>query len=254
LKGTSTSRVYGKVLAFDTATLSRGLVNYSFSGYSLSTPSSLDRSPGLRYVSRGTALLDRTHETIGVDRVRLTPQSRKTLFRFQVPIGKRVQSEYYVTLPNGDVRISTFPSQYIDPSGYLRTGVPIQAEFPMETDGTYMLETLEHDGFAYFNLPATRGNVWNIVTPVADADIRNIRKSETTVRSDTYKAINTLRISLGRSLIERDPILDTVAQKKADNMATNTYVGHTTPDGKNIREFALSQGIRLSGSIGENVA
>jgi uncharacterized protein YkwD len=124
----------------------------------------------------------------------------------------------------------------------------------MEMEGTYMLETLEHDGFAYFNLPATRGNVWNIVTQLTDAQIRNIKRSETNVRADTYQAINTLRSSLGRNLIERDTTLDSVAQKKADNMANNKYVWHVTPDGKNIREFALSQGIKLSGAIGENVA
>lgn len=205
-------------------------------------------------MSRGTVLLDRIHETIGADRVRLTLQSRRTLFRFQVPTGKRVQPEYYVTLPNGDVRTSSFPSQYIDSSGYLRTGISIQSEFPMETEGTYMLETLEHDGFAYFNLPATRGKVWNIVTQLTDAQIRNIKKPETNVRADTYRAINTLRNSLGRSLIERDITLDTIAQKKSDNMANNNYVGHVTPDGKNIREFALSQGIKISKSLGENVA
>jgi len=43
---------------------------------------------------------------------------------------QKVQSYYYITLPNGDVLKEYFPKRYIDPlTGFLITNIPITATF-----------------------------------------------------------------------------------------------------------------------------
>lgn len=140
-------------------------------------------------------------------------------FRFRLPNAKKVIDTYYVTLPSGDVRKYEFPSKYRDGSGYLKTGIQIQATFPTPDIGTYKLETVEHDGFAYFNIPLTRGDVWNIFPVLTESEIRTVTTSQKVVRDTTFSSINTLRSSLGRTLLVRDATLDTLAQKKAESMA-----------------------------------
>jgi len=51
-----------------------------------------------------------------------------------------------------------------------------------------------------------------------------------------------------------DERLSGLAQKKALDMATYDYVGHTTHSGMGIIDFATSQNIAINGGIGENVA
>lgn len=51
-----------------------------------------------------------------------------------------------------------------------------------------------------------------------------------------------------------DDNLSTLAQAKAENMANDNYVGHYTKNGQDIVGFAKSIGIKVVGSVGENVA
>lgn len=231
-----------------------GKARYTFTGYTLSSPSSLDRSPAPTTSLSGTVLLARKHDSLGAERVKILRQPRNIVFRFRIPAGKVVQDTYYVTLPNGDVRKYSFPKKYTDGNGYLKTNTLIQSMFSADIVGTYKLETVERDGFAYFNLPIVRGDVWNVISKLSDAEIRNIRKSTKDVRTDSYNAINALRAALFRTQLERDVSLDLLAQKKAEDMARDAYVGHVTQDGKNIREFATSLSISTASSLGENVA
>lgn len=143
-----------------------------------------------------------------------------------------------MTLPNGDVRTYEFPERFIDSStGLLRTGVLIQTTFPTGEIGTYKLEVNDTAGFAYFNLPIIRGNIWNIIPPLSSAEIRNIKTSPTGVRIQSLTAINLLRSRLSRTTLSLDPTLTELAQKKAEDMALYNYVGHTSHSGQSIRDF-----------------
>ncbi len=243
-----------QVLWFSGILFNRGQASYTFTGYTLSTTSSLDRSPTPKYRTSWSVLLDREFDSTWAEKVRVTKQTRSMTFRFRLPNAKKVIDTYYVTLPSGDVRKYEFPSKYRDGSGYLKTGIQIQATFPTPDIGTYKLETVEHDGFAYFNIPLTRGDVWNIFPVLTESEIRTVTTSQKVVRDTTFSSINTLRSSLGRTLLVRDATLDTLAQKKAESMAQWQYVWHITPDGLGIRAFAESIGINISSSLGENVA
>ena len=65
-------------------------------------------------MSSGSVLLAHAHDSEGEERVRVMRQARSVTFRFRLPLGKKVQDEYYVTLPNGDVRKYTFSQKYVD--------------------------------------------------------------------------------------------------------------------------------------------
>jgi len=57
--------------------------------------------------------------------------------------GDTLRSKYYVTLPNGDVREYDFPKSFINQNtGFLKTGIVINANFPITEFGTYKLETV----------------------------------------------------------------------------------------------------------------
>lgn len=76
--------VFGQALLLDGTSLPQGKAQYTFTGYTLATPSSLDRSPEAAYTGSGEVTLERTHDTLGADRVRIVRQARATLFRFRL--------------------------------------------------------------------------------------------------------------------------------------------------------------------------
>ncbi len=49
--------------------------------------------------------------------------------QFRIPLGKQVNSRYYLTTPSGDVIEGQFAPQYIATGGYLKTGVTIRQSF-----------------------------------------------------------------------------------------------------------------------------
>jgi len=246
---------HGQVIHFTDTQLQPQLAAYVFTGYKLSTPSSLDRSPASVFVGSGKVLIDRQYDSLGADRLRVARQASRFTFRFRIPQGKKVETNYYLTLPNGDVRSFQFPDRFRDTTtGYLRTGILIQATFPARDRGTYRLEAVEHDGFAYFNIPLTQWEVWNIIPVFTDEEMRDVTIDPSVVRAHVLRRINTLRWSLSRRGLVEDSLLTRLAQEKALDMAQYGYIGHTTVDGKNIRGFALSLGLDIPSSIWENVA
>lgn len=76
---------FGQVLALDTQIRRPQSITYTFTGFSLSTPSSLDRSPVANIVSTGTVYLDREYDTHGEEKVRTFKQSKNITLRFRIP-------------------------------------------------------------------------------------------------------------------------------------------------------------------------
>ena len=104
----------------------------SISGYTLSTPSSLDRNKYIPTMFSGTVLLDRTRDSIGQEKVLIRTTKTLGIFRFRLGEGVRVRSTYYVTLPSGDVREYALAKKYDTGDGYLKTGVWIAGNFPIK--------------------------------------------------------------------------------------------------------------------------
>lgn len=246
---------HGNVLNFDGNKLIIGNAKAKISGYTLSSPSSLDRSRVMTDIYSGNVTLDRTRETIGAENVSIRKQRNLTLFRFRIKdASTKIRENYYITSPNGSIQEYHFPKKYIAQDGFLLPGVLIQASFMTDIVGTYKLETVRQNGYAYYNIPIIHGNVWNIIKPLTETEISTIRSDVTLVTNTTIDRINTLRKSLWKSPLVESSILQKLATAKANNMAQYDYVGHWTPDWLDILGFADSLGIDIRGSVGENVA
>lgn len=222
---------------------------------SLSTSSPLDKNPLSYTLWDSSVILDRTHDDYWKNKVSTRVLKNSVLFRFRLKDGDTLRSKYYVTLPNGDVREYDFPKSFINQNtGFLKTGIVINANFPITEFGTYKLETVTNKWFAYFNFPITKGNVWNIINPLSYEERTTIKNQRTTVERDIVAGINKIRAWLGRPLVSVDTTLTNLAQAKANDMASNWYVWHWTKEWKDIVEFGEALGFSLSGSIAENVA
>ena len=231
-----------------------GKASYVFTGYTLSTSSSLDRAPISPLVQTWLVILDRAYDSLGQEKVRIQKQKSNLIFRFRLASSDQVLPNYYFTLPDGNVIEYTFPQKYKDADGFLKRNILIQASVPFTQEWTYKLETVSSNWYAYFNIPITKGEVWNTVSLFSSENIRTLKRDRQKVESTVVTSINRLRASLQKSLLIVDPILSQVAQMKAENMSQNDYVWHWTPDWKNIVQFAKNLKINLQGAIAENVA
>lgn len=241
-------------LSFSWFTFTPGRAQVVIDGYMLSTPSSLDRSSRISSMFSGAVILDRTHESIWRDKLTLRATKSTATFRLKLKSDDKVRATYYVTLPNGDVRTYDLPKTYVTGSWLLKTGVWITGNFPIRDSGSYKFELVQEDGFAYVNIPLYQWKIWPIIEKLTDIEKKSVTKNPTTVRKETYDAINTLRVSLWRTSLTRDDKLDLLAQKKADYMAKNDDLSHVTRDGRDIGDFAQSLWIQIVGSIAENIA
>jgi uncharacterized protein YkwD len=244
----------GSALSFQGISFTPGKAQVSIDGYVLSTPSSLDRSQYISKLYSGSVILDRTHESIGREKVLIRTVRQNSTFRFRLKSGEEVRSKYYVTLPNGDVREYDIAQYFVEPNGLLKTGIWISGSFPTRDPWSYKLEFVQADGFAYVNIPLYQGTVWSVLPTITESEKTTLRKQFTVVEKNTLAAINKIRAWLGRNLLMIDDTLAELAQAKAENMANDDYVGHYTKGGQDILSFAKSRGIKITGSVGENVA
>lgn len=203
----------------------------------------------------GTVYVDRTRDLGGKNLVSLTTLRSIGKMQFRVKKWQKVKPDYFLTTPSGDVIEYQFPKNYIGSDGYLRTDVLIKQSFPIPEIGVYKIETVQNDGYAYFNLPISRVPFWSIKNPLNEDQKTTLRTDKNRISIDTIWTINALRTSLGRSTLVQDKTLTELAQKKAEDMAKYNYLGHVTMEGLGILDFAKSKNIKItSRSVGENVA
>lgn len=253
-QGKKISRTQGKILSFSGLALQYWAARVSLQGFHLTSPSSLDRSTSTGVAWTGSIYIDRTREMIGRDAVSLRVLRSLGTMQFRIPQGKQVKSTYYLTIPDGDVTEGKFAPQYVGTDGYLRTGVTIKQSFVLGNPWVYKIETVASNGYAYFNLPISRSIYYGVIDTLSDLERNTLRPEGSLVTTDIIASINTLRQWLWRSTVSMDPTLQRLAQFKATDMATYSYVWHTTHAGLDIIAFADSQGIDIVGTIGENVA
>ena len=253
-QGTKINRTQGKIISLANLPLQYGTARVSLQGYRLKSSSSLDRLTSTGVSWTGSVFIDRTRDRIGQDLVSLRILRSVATMQFRIPQWKKVKSEYLVTTPSGDVFEYHFPKAYIAADGYLRTGILIRQSFQIPDAWVYKVEAVSSNWYAYFNLPLSKSPYWSIVSPLSDWERSVLRTDTTLIHQNILTSINTLRKWLGRSTLTIDPTLTELAQRKATDMATYKYVWHTTHAGLDIIEFAESQGIVITGIIGENVA
>ncbi|MBP6981407.1 hypothetical protein KBB25_01380 [Candidatus Gracilibacteria bacterium] len=226
-----------------------GTANVQIHGYTLSTPSSLDRSLKIPSFFSGSVFLDYISESIGSEKITLLNTGKNTLIRGKIPSNVKIRDSYFLTLPSGEVHEFPFPSGLIGEDGFLKPNIKITLPLNLSSIGTYRLEFVQSDGLAYINIPITRGMVWNILSPNLPIKKRNL--SSATFFSSQ---INIIRASLGKNLLLLDDELSSLAQGKVNDMLDKGYVGHISPDGLDILEFSKKKGFIFSGAIGENIA
>lgn len=78
-----------------------------------------------------------------------------------------------------------FPKNYIGSDGYLRTDVLIKQSFPIPEIGVYKIETVQNDGYAYFNLPISRVPFWSIKNPLNEDQKTTLRTDKNRISIDT---------------------------------------------------------------------
>ena len=221
--------------------------------YTLSTPSPLDRNARVTNIYSWSIILDRKHETIGSEKVTAVIRNNIANIRFVTPKDIFLRSNYYLILPNGDVKEYKFDSALVGSDSLLKQGSSVQIKIPLSVEWSYILELVQQNGIAYVNIPMNRGNIWPIIEPLSDIQIRTIRKNGTIVRSDTLESINEVRKKVGRSSVVLDDTLSLLAQAKVDDMINRNYQAHQDPDGNYIDALSERLGLPIEGSLGENI-
>ena len=125
-------------------------------GYTIGSGGPLDKITKISNVFSGSIILDRTHEKTGKKFVSIRNNTTFTTLKFRVPPTPKLRSNYYLTLPNGDVREFDFSKEYIGIDGFLISGKKLTLTLPTNDNGTYLIESVQANGIAYFNLPIIR--------------------------------------------------------------------------------------------------
>ncbi len=221
--------------------------------YNLSTTSPLDRKSRINSLFSGSVILDRKHESIGADKVSIIVKNNNANIRFITPKDFLLRPNYYITLPSGDVKEYTFHSEYIGSDKYLKQGATINIQLSLPQEGNFMLEIVRQDGIAYVNIPIARWNIWSIIDPLADIQIRTIRKNVDSVRASILDEINILRKNISKAPVTLDHTLSTLAQAKVDDMIMRNYQSHADPDGKYIDALAQKLILDIEWGLWENI-
>jgi hypothetical protein len=203
----------------------------------------------------GSVILDRKRESIGANRISIRMRNNIANIRFNVPSGEKIPHTYYITLPNGSVNKYTFALEHTDGKGFLIPKKEINFRFPMNSDGTYLLELLREDGTAYVNMPLFRGRVWPVIDVFTKEQMNLVISDRKKVINDVLTRLNILRSEQKKSLLMLDSELSKIAQAKVDDFVARKYPpAHRDIDGNFIGDFAKKRGFALTPPYAENIA
>lgn len=242
-------------LILDTSDLRSGTASVSIWVYALTTPFSHDiRAIRGKEVKR-TLTLAPQYPKLLPNGVRLTAIRKTAILRFRTPENVSLDWEVYVTLPSGDVRQYSFPNEALNPEGSIIGGSTIHFSFPLETEGVYLVEVTDTSGKAWMNTPLIVGrNIWTLLPSPLSWVSQRIEPSRQKVRTNQLTLINTLRSQYGKPLLSVDPILEEIAQKKAQDMEEHKYIWHTDSRGNSVIQEFRAYSWSTTSLIGENVA
>ncbi len=239
-------------LSFSGITFVPGRAQLSIDGYALSTPSSLDRSSHIARIFSGSVMLDRVRESTELSSVNIRKVWKTAHFRFRINRWFLVQPDYYVALPNWDVREYSIHKKFIDSNGYIKVNTVVTGSFPIPDTWTYRFEVNQSSWIAYINVPFYT----EFTLPIIEQKftLPEWRTYEMTI----LDAMNTIRRSLWRKTLLIDSDLSKVATLKAKDMYTTKAssslgVSHTNSKWNDIRSFAGFYGVTRD-IFGENVA
>lgn len=229
-----------------------GKANLKTESFLLASPFSLDINSRLPETNE-TIVLDRKYQTDNKVGAKAQLWRKNILVQFTIPEGRNVRSDWYVTFPNGSVEKYEVPKTLVRSGAFIQNTKKIQLSLPARTTGTYLIETVDESGVAYFNIPVRVGMVWNVLDPISPEMRSQVRKNLKLIKINSIQALNKLRASQDQNLIVEDTVLTEVAQSKAEDMAKRGYLGHVNPEGKRIGDLLIDANIPYT-SVGENIA
>jgi hypothetical protein len=113
--------------------------------------------------------------------------------QFRLKPGTKVQKNYYLTTPDGNVEEYEFPAAVVGTDGYLLPNILIRQRFAIPMGGVYKIETVRDDGIAYFNLPISKNIFWSMIEPLSENEKSTIRTDKKVIDRDILNKINTIR-------------------------------------------------------------
>jgi hypothetical protein len=242
----------GNLLLFEDLPFRIGEARVEISGYRISTPSSLDRSARYGMIFSGSVFLDRSHDSIGRDKVSIQQRWNIANFRITTPKDIRLRKNYYITKPDGKALEVAF-AKNITSGEFLKWGIPVTGSLNMDQVWTYLFEIVREDGIAYVNIPITRWAVWPLLDPIPEDQVSTVRQNTKIIIESILSRINTIRKQASRSPIVLDTRLSKIADAKVKDMIKRNYQGHADPDGNYIDTLARNIWIDPGWSIGENI-
>ena len=236
--------------------LESGTATVSISATPLTTPFSLDRNGAWSTVYERSILLVPSYPSLLPPWARVFTLWRNGNIRFRSPWSQQLQGQYFVTLPDGSVRSYAIPSQFLDRDGNVLSGTLLSLRFPLEMEGVYLVEVPDISGKAWMNVPLIYGKgVWPILPSPLESASKRILSAWETVRKNQYARINDFRREQELPLLTVDPVLERIAQEKAEDMLLHGYVGHRDFQWRMVSDVASSFSDTLASDlIGENVA
>ena len=149
-----------------------------------------------------------------------------------------IHATAYIITPKGSVDMVNFANAPKSSTDVLLSPANATFTYTMRDPGVYLVEVNYDTGFAASITPVSYGKTLTILPNALDTTVRKIESSINGVAEVNRAALNTLRLDAGHGKLVSDAALTRLAQAKADDMASNNYVGHTDSQGENIAGLA----------------
>jgi len=189
------------------------------------------------------------------ENITVTEENGKLVIHGLIPAWKQIKNEIMLTLPNGNVEQYVFDTVNIDTDGFLKRDKVFEKIIPLEKSGLYLVELNYENGFAAYNGPVIYGDYLPILPNDYDNIHKDISNSDSSiVATESLKFVNNIRSISGKSALSLDSNLTNLAIIKANNMAIHNSLSHTDSYGGKINDTAKRNNIKITGSIGENIA
>jgi uncharacterized protein YkwD len=185
---------------------------------------------------------------------RITVNGSRMTVKLPSVVNGSIHSTAYIITPKGSVDMVEFENAPKSASDVLLSPANASFGYTMRDPGVYLVEVNYDTGFAASITPITYGSTLAILPNAIDQVNRKIESSVNGVAEANRVSINGLRAQAGVGSLASDATLTRLAQAKAEDMATNNYVGHTDSRGDSIGGLAKRLQIAIKWGIGENVA
>lgn len=220
-----------------------------------STPFSHDTYTDPVTVFEKTMTLAQGYKEERNENITVTEENGSAIVRGIIAKGKNVKSDIVLTLPDGNVERYPLDTGSIDIDGNLKRGMVFEKTIPLKQKGLYLVELNYDNGFAAYNGPVVSGDVLPIYPNELDGVDKEIGINDSSmVGPESLRFVNAIRARSGKSALAIDETLNRLATIKANNMAASGNLSHTDSNGDKIAGTAKRSGIKIAGSVGENIA